>query len=239
LVLRTKAATDTAKKLEMTLEETFGNPNFRDIKNKKKQGTHTEKTKKTEQLKNEAKRINRLRLEKRLQSNMENFVTRSVMDPELVFRAPEDFEDEDCVDWPIPVKWSSKDPRSQRHDNNDGEFDPDLVLLYSLERINLPSGKNMFTWLVRQAVVQRYFVSLFWMVKVKFFEPDSDAVNESFLLKSMSGDFRRIVTLLAQRAHAEHEKDFAYRYLPFILANALFFSFFYLWYVVFPLPILG
>ena len=36
-VLRTKASTDTAKKLEMSLEETFGNPNFRDMKNKKKQ----------------------------------------------------------------------------------------------------------------------------------------------------------------------------------------------------------
>ena len=33
----------------------------------------------------------------------------------------------------------------------------------------------------------------------------------------------------SQRAHAEHEKDFVYRYLPFILANALFFSFYFLW----------
>jgi len=228
LVLKTKATTDTAKKLEMSLEEAFGNPNFRDIKNKKKQGVHTEKSKKTEQLKNEAKRINRQRLEKKLQANMENFVTRSVMDPELLFKAPEDFENEDAVRWPIPVKWSSKDTRSQRLDNNDGEFDPDLILLYSLERINLPSGKNMFTWLVRQAVIQRYFVSLFWIIKIKFFEPESEAINESFLLKSMSADFRRIVTLLAQRAHAEHEKDFAFRYLPFILSNALYFSFYYL-----------
>jgi len=43
-----------------------------------------------------------------------------------------------------------------------GEFEPELLLLYSLERINLPSGKNMFTWLMRQVIVQRYFVSLFW-----------------------------------------------------------------------------
>lgn len=87
----------------------------------------------------------------------------------------------------------------------------------------------MFTWLVRQTVVQRYFVSLFWIIKVKFFEPASDPFNESFLLHSMSADYRRIVTLLVERSHAEHEKDFVYRYFPFILANALFFSFFFLW----------
>lgn len=122
LVLRTKATTETAKKLEMSLEETFGNPNFRDMKNKKKQGNHNEKSKKSEQLKNEAKKINRMRLEKRLQANMENFVTRSVMDPELLFKSPDDIEDVESVQWPIPVKWSSKDPRSQRPDNNDGKI---------------------------------------------------------------------------------------------------------------------
>ena len=36
---------------------------------------------------------------------MENFVTRSVMDPELMFRAPDDVdEDEPDIRWPIPVR---------------------------------------------------------------------------------------------------------------------------------------
>lgn len=44
----------------------------------------------------------------RLQSNMENFVTRSVMDPELMFRAPDDADaDEPVIRWPIPVRMTS------------------------------------------------------------------------------------------------------------------------------------
>eukprot|EP01036_Dinobryon_divergens_P027041 gene27041-35751_t len=131
------------------------------------------------------------------------------MDPELMFRAPDEVDEDDPnVRWPIPVKWCQRDPRSQSPENNDGEFEPELLLLYSLERINLPSGKNMFTWLVRQVILQRYFVSLFWMIKVKFFEQDSEPFNESFLLSTLSVDYRKIVNLLVQRAHAEHEKDF-------------------------------
>ena len=78
LVLRTKPATETAKKIELALEESFGNVNYREMKNKKsKSMNHAEKSKKSEQLKNEAKRLNRLKIEKKLQVNMENFVTRT------------------------------------------------------------------------------------------------------------------------------------------------------------------
>lgn len=229
LVLRTKGTTETAKKLEATLEETFGNPNihFRDIKGKKSKGL-TEKSKKTEQLKNEAKRINRLKLEKKLQVNMENYVTRSVMEPQLAFSAPDDFDDEKSVRFPISVKWSSRDPLSLIDpDNSEGEFDAELLLLYSLERINLPSGKNMFSWLVKQVIVQHYFVYLFWIIKAKFFDHDSDPRNESFLLKCLSEEFRKIMITLATRAHAEHEKDFVYRFFPFILSCAIYFAFYY------------
>lgn len=131
LVLRTKGTTETAKKLEATLEETFGNPNihFRDLKGKKTKG-HNEKSKKTEQLKNEAKRINRLKLEKKLQVNMENYVTRSIMEPQLAFTAPDDLSSDDAVvQWPISIKWSSRDPKSlDNPDNSEGELEPELLL---------------------------------------------------------------------------------------------------------------
>ena len=108
-------------------------------------------------------------------------------------------------------------------------MDPVLLLRYSVEKINLPSGENMFRWLVRQSTIQQYFVYLFWLIKVKFFEKDSDPENESFLLRGLSVEYVKILELLASHGHgAEYEKDFAYQYLPYILANAVYFGFFFL-----------
>ena len=108
-------------------------------------------------------------------------------------------------------------------------MDPTLLLRYSVEKINLPSGENMFRWLVRQTTVQQYFVYLFWLVKVKFFERDSDPENECFLLRGLSVEYVKIMDLLASHGHgAEYEKDFAYQYLPYILSNAVYFGFFFL-----------
>jgi len=223
---KTKVPTEAAKNLESMLEESFGNINMRETKNKnKKTANQTEKSKKSEQLKNEAKRINRMKFEKKLQQNMESFVTRSVMDNELRFEAPIMVDAE--ADWPVSVKWSAKDPRSRITENNEGEFSPDLLLRYSIERITLPSGKRLFSFLVRQPMIQRYFVSLFWLIKVKFFESDNVEDSECYLLRLLSIDYRRIVELLAARAHAEHEKDFAFKYLPFILTNGIYFGFYY------------
>lgn len=224
---KTKVPTEAAKNLAAALEESFGNINMRETKNKKsKQGTNqTEKSKKSEQLKNEAKRINRMKIEKKLQQNMESFVTRSVMDGELRFEAPLMVDAE--PEWPVTIKWCSKDPRSKISENNEGEFDPDLLLRYSIERINLPSGKRLFSFLVRQPMIQRYFVSLFWLLKVKFFETENVEDSECYLLRMLSIDFRRIVELLASRAHAEHEKDFAFKFLPFVLTNGVYFGFYY------------
>jgi hypothetical protein len=281
LVFRTKSQTESSKKLESLLEESFGSSNLRELKNKNKKNLNqSEKSKRTEQLKNEAKRMNRLRIEKKLQLNMENFVTRSVMDPEFVFQIPEDNGTE--VLWPVTVKWSAKDPRSNKMDNSDGEFDPDLLLRYAIERINLPSGRKLFTWLIKQPMVQRYFVALFWLIKVKFFDFSAISENPSgtggfggggagasgffgnnnsnnetrknsnqsnnnmmfmnegydyqnniedreiFLLKLLALEYRFIVELLAFRSHAEHEKDFVYKYFPFILTNGIYFGFYYI-----------
>ena len=90
LVIRTKAPTDAAKKLELELEESFALSNLRDMKKMRgKTGmSRTEKSKKSEQKRFEAKKVLRNKSEKDLQTNMENFLTRSVMDADLTFRAP-------------------------------------------------------------------------------------------------------------------------------------------------------
>eukprot|EP01038_Epipyxis_sp_PR26KG_P010870 gene10870-14588_t len=225
LVVKTKMATETSKKLEMNLEEAFGIMNLREMKSKKAK-IHTEKSKKSEQQKNETKRLNRNKIEKRLQVNMETFLTRSVMETEFYFKVPEHLNQD--AEWPIAVKWSKYDPRSNSHDNAEGPCDPDLLLQYAIERINLPSGKNVFNWLIRQPMLHRYFVTLFWLIKVKYFEHNKESSAEAYLLRIMSIEYKRIMDLLSSRSHAEHEKDFVYKFLPFVLTNAIYFGFYYL-----------
>jgi hypothetical protein len=227
LVLKTKIPTDAAKKLENNLDEAFGITNLRELKSKKTKNGN-EKSKKSEQLKNEAKRMNRLNLEKKLQINMDAFVTRSVTEVEFIFFPPEDERDEAA--WPIPVKWSKRDDRHQNVENIEGQFDPDLLLQYAIERINLPSGVNLFCWIVRQAMVQRYLVVLFWFIKVKFFESSAALYgSEAYLLYHLSKEYKALMDFLGEKSRAEHEKDFVYKYYPFILTNAVYFAFYYLY----------
>ncbi len=226
LVVKTKSSTETAKKLESHLEEMHGNSNLRDMKNKKNKALNqNDKSKVTEQRKNEAKKIIRQKIEKKLQTTMENFVTRSVMDPELIFQVPDTVNIEAI--WPVSIKWGSRDPRSSLAENADGEFDPDLLLRYGMERMNLPSGRKLFVWLIKQPMIQRYFVALFWLIKLKFFEGDDIGKQEAYLMRSISIEYRTMIELLGSRAHAEHEKDFVFKYLPFIFTNAAYFGFYY------------
>jgi hypothetical protein len=226
LVIRTKPVTETSKKLELQLEDTFGTANLRDLKGKKSKNNQKERSKKFEQQKNEAKKMQRLKLEKDLAGNMEQFVTRSAHDPELNFTAP--FNDTEDLHWPISIKWPDRDPRSLNPENAEGQMDPELILQYAVGRINLPACEPMFLWLMRQAIIQDYFVSLFWLIKVKFFQAISTTDDEEYLIKSLSITFAKIIDLVALRAYAEHEKDFTYKYLPFILSNAVHFAFYFL-----------
>ena len=87
----------------------------------------------------------------------------------------------------------------------------------------------MFLWLCRQPSIQEYYVYLFWLVKVKFFERSSDSDNESYLLRGLSIGHVYIMELLGSYGRgAQYEKDFACQYLPYVLANAVYYGFFYL-----------
>ena len=90
LVIRTKATTDAAKKLEVELEDPYLSSKQRFIENinGKSGQKKIEISKKNVQKRFEARKIRRNKSEKDLQTNMEKFLTRSVMDADLQFRAP-------------------------------------------------------------------------------------------------------------------------------------------------------
>ena len=245
LVLKTKQTTENAKKLEIRLEESFGMVNLRENKGKgKNKGAIAAKTRKSDAKKFEQKKAKRTTLEKDLQTNMEMFVTRSVMDPDIHFSAPleipiakvrcespnsivnhirpqisaqasthtandnlmhcntvqhkhEIIESvRPCsieIEWPIPIKWPKHDYRSHRPINVDGQFDPDLILHYALERIQLPNYENTFRWLCIQPMVQEALIFLFWLCKVKFFQKDSTPLDEAFLINGVAQQYARIM----------------------------------------------
>ena len=85
LVLKTKSTTESAKRVEQRLEETFGASIQRDMKG---QRLKSKISKNSEAQKLEKKRIMRQKLERELTLNIESYVTRSVMDDAVIFRAP-------------------------------------------------------------------------------------------------------------------------------------------------------
>ena len=243
LLMRSKQQSDTAKKLETRIEDMFSSSSLRDAKGKKgKKSNRTEQTKKKEAKQFEAKKLTRLRLEKELSANLENYITRSVLDSELVYRCPETapvgtvFGDDliktptkdDKIEFPISIKWPAKNPRSKDFDNADGEMDPDIIIQYSLERISLPSGEVTFRWLLKHAVAHEFFVNLFWFIKVKFFQKEDSKQEENYLISKVSGYYVDLVGLLSKHTHTQHEKDFFFKFFPYIMCNAVFYSLFYL-----------
>ena len=106
---------------------------------------------------------------------------------------------------------------------------PELLLRYALERITLPSGEGMFRWLTKQTVMQQFFLYFFWFLKVKFFQKEvGNEEAEEYLLRLVSLENVRLMEIFTNRANAEHEKDFIFRFLPYVLAHAVYFGFYYL-----------
>lgn len=225
LAIRTRLPTDTGRKLEAKLEESFGIPNLRELKGKKsKNSTRSARSKKSEARKFEIKKKKRQDLEKALQTNIETMILRSVLEEDMEFRLPTHLHS-----FPIPVKWSAHDPKSASNDPSmDGVMDPDLLLQYGLERITLPAGELLFRKLMKQPIVHSYFVHVFWFIKVRFFQRDGSAEAEKYLLTLLGSDYVSIVEMLSQQLPAEHEKDFIFKFFPYIIANALFYAFYFL-----------
>jgi hypothetical protein len=161
---------------------------------------------------------------------------------------------------------------SSNPENFEGEMCPELLLLYSLERINLPSGERIFKKLFRNIILQKYFVYMFWFIKVLFFQSSSSThtsnpsqsaqpkalsktqqqqqqqqqvkpssnmattasqlpsstTAEKYLLKKLGSEYVKIVELLCWYTHGENNKDFIFKYLPYLLTNAIYYSFYFL-----------
>jgi hypothetical protein len=110
LIFLTKPNTESAKRLEMKLEESHNAINIRDknkISKSNRNKSNASQLKVVEHSRNEAKRLVRLKLEKDLQSNMESFMTRSITEASLQFTAPQDFNQE--PKWPITINWPAPD----------------------------------------------------------------------------------------------------------------------------------
>lgn len=217
---------------------------------KSKASTRIARSKKSEAKKNDIRKSNRLLCEKNLTMNIDNYITRSVNDEELKFIIPErDISlggvnqfgtaetiihapsyDAMSMKWPISVKWPTRDMVNQQGKNVeavDGDMDPELLLKYALERINLPSGESIFHHFLHNNCIQQYFLCLFWFIKTKFFQNDCD--NEiKYLLHMVSNEYVKIIEYLSNKAKAESNKDFIFQFLPYLLCNAVYYGFFYL-----------
>jgi hypothetical protein len=228
LIIKTKQQTETSKKLETKLEDLFSSSSLREMKGKKnKASNRVARSKKTEAKRYEAKKLQRIRLEKELTANMESYVTRSVNDSDLDFFPPEYPNDD--INWPISIKWPQRaDVKTQSMEHVEGEMNPELLLLYALERISIPAGEHTLQKVFKNLSIQLYFIYMFWLVKVKFFLNDKEVNAESFLLKKLSSEYVKIVELLSKKAHGGNNKDFVFQYLPFIISNAVYYSFYFL-----------
>merc|ERR1719198_1749402 len=117
-------------------------------------------TRRTDQRKLDEKKQERLKYERRLQSNLEHYVTRAVN--ELTYVIPDDqratsgahgaaaslASESNREPWPIPLQAQEMNPR--------------LLLSYSCERISLPSGERMFKHFVLGYLSCHLFVYLYW-----------------------------------------------------------------------------
>jgi hypothetical protein len=236
LVIKTKSMTEAGRKIDVKLEQehdmTMTSSNRSNKKSSAGANASTMRNKKSEAQRHESKRQLRLRLEKELQAHIDTYVTRSVMDKDIIYSVPHPHEPPGMEEWPIPVKWSSRPrDRSGRHDiraerpgNERGIMQPYILLMYAIGRMTVP-GLFPRRWVTRQVVTNQLLVYFFWYIKVKFFQKDMSVAAEEHLIALLSAEHVKLLDAMSVKAHDEHEKDTVYQYLPYVLAHAVCFAF--------------
>ena len=147
-----------------------------------------------------------MQIENILMENMENYITRGVLDKHMVLTVAricpphahvvhgghgghgehDNSHDhtepiEGHENWPISVKRQPKDPRSNTAVNQEGEMDPLPLLLYAIEKMSFPSGEQLYkNFFQFNFCAQDYFIYLFWFIKLKFFQRDMD--NDMYVI---------------------------------------------------------
>ncbi|KAJ1445449.1 hypothetical protein M885DRAFT_626172 [Pelagophyceae sp. CCMP2097] len=172
------------------------------------------RARRSEQHKQDEKKQERVKFERRLQSNLEHFVTRAVTDLRYAVheqstllgasaRPPEPEA------WPIPVGAVEMNPR--------------LLLSHSCERVALPSGHRMFRHFALHDLSCNLYVFVYWAVHCRFFQPNSEA-QQQHLLGGVATLYVKLLSLRALEAH----RDAFFRYYPYVVADAVFYGFYYL-----------
>lgn len=170
------------------------------------------------------KKLERINYERRLQSNLESYVARSVNELRYRISLNDSCKDENfsrriqpgsqrelprAEPWPIPVESHQMNPR--------------LLLAYSCQRIVLPSGERLFKHFVLCQISCEMYINLYWFVHCRFYQSDSE-LEQHNLLRRVALLYVKLLSLEALQPH----RDFFFKYFPYAMANAIFYGFYYL-----------
>lgn len=202
VTFRSAPSTEAGRRLEAKFDEAVGHllmTQKRTVKAKAISVASLGRNRRNELQKLDEKKQERVKYERRLQSNLEHYVTRAVN--ELHY--------EDAENWPIPLHAQEMNPR--------------LLLSYSCERVALPSGARMFKYFCLSQVSCQLYVVLYWYVHCRFFQ-DASERQQDHLLRAAAVLYVRLLSLRPLEPH----RDFFFKYYPYAVANAIFFGFYYL-----------
>ncbi|KAJ8613361.1 hypothetical protein CTAYLR_002267 [Chrysophaeum taylorii] len=226
---RSAPTTEAGKRLEAKFEEEVGHlfaSTQKRIKTKTISAANIGRSRRHDH-KLDEKKQERIKYERRLQSNLEHYVTRAVNELHYQIPAsgiahsgcPDDDDDADEDEfgspdksserWPIPVESQQMNPR--------------LLLAYSTERIMLPSGVRMFKHFALCHISCQLYVYLYWFAHCRFFQ-DNSIPEQHHLLRRVATLYVKLLSLRALEAH----RDFFFKYYPYVVANAIFAGFYYL-----------
>eukprot|EP00904_Undaria_pinnatifida_P003688 jgi/Undpi1/1331/HiC_scaffold_11.g04723.m1 len=241
MTFRNAPQTDAGRKLAHQFEQEYGAKQTSSATPKFSKTSSTKLKRVDHYKKSESRKHERIHFERKLQSNLDQYVTRAVT--ELLYRTPEDTEEGSGPENP----GNSQDDTSPAADAGVGdgahasgaseviarerfpipmepnEMNPKLLLSYACERTVLPGGTRMFKHFATSTESQHLFVYMFWFIHCKFFQEESRR-EQAHLLRAVAG---RYVGVLGTEGMDEY-KDFFFKHYPFLVANAVFWGFHYL-----------
>ncbi|CAM9224340.1 unnamed protein product [Chrysoparadoxa australica] len=227
LSLRHTSTTDAGRKLDAKLEAVLGTPtagnsdptHTRDNALKSKRALYKTKTTKD--------KGDRMVLERKLQSNLDRFITRAIS--ELHYQVPSNDDTESSEDSSVYVG-EAKMAAALGLENvkfpipvSPTEMNPRLLLSYVCERMVLPCGTKLFKHFVLLSESQTVFVYMFWFAHCKFFQEDSQE-QQAFLLQMVSSVYVKILGW----QNLDEFRDAFFKYYPFLIASTIYWGFYYL-----------
>ena len=182
---------------------------------------------------NALEKINKIRLLKLLSaqqdlSDCNRTITDITLCPNIYYDYSLDTNNFDQIIWPLSIRWPADNRRSRNNNssNNKGELDIDMLLRYSIDQIlNLPH-RTLLLKCIRISCIQKYYVILFWYMKVKLFESydkSADILTLSTLQRLLTLEYNRIILHLDSDSKAK-----LLTFLPLVLCNAVYYGYYYM-----------